>query len=104
VVAVHYPFIEGHDAKKRPALIVSTDELRVNHGIYWTAMITTAKAGARPEDVPVTDRKKAGLASDCVIRISRLTTLSDAQISHSLGTLTAKDRRAVTALLRKYLP
>ncbi|MFQ5984770.1 MAG: type II toxin-antitoxin system PemK/MazF family toxin [Alphaproteobacteria bacterium] len=104
VVAVDYPFIEGGEAKKRPAVIVSTDALHAAHGVYWTVMITTAKAGIRPEDIPVTDHRKAGLPEDCVIRVPRLTTLSDAQVSHRRGSIAPKDRYAVTALLKKYLP
>lgn len=104
VVAVPYPFIEGRESKRRPGLIVSSDGLRQRHGVYWMAMITTAKAGPKDEDVPVTDHTKAGLPEDCVVRVPRLATLSDAQISHRLGTITTRDRNAVTALLKKYLP
>ncbi|MCH7932334.1 MAG: type II toxin-antitoxin system PemK/MazF family toxin [Proteobacteria bacterium] len=104
VVAVYFPFLEGDEAKKRPALIVSSDALYAAHGVYWAAMITTAKAGVRPEDIPITDATKVGLPADCVIRAPRLVTLSDLQISHRLGSLTPKDRNAVSALLKKYLP
>jgi mRNA-degrading endonuclease toxin of MazEF toxin-antitoxin module len=104
VVAVHYPFIEGAEAKKRPALIVSSDALRAAHGVYWAAMITTAKTGARPEDVRIADPRKVGLPEDCVVRVSRMTTVSDAQISHRLGAVASKERAAVQALLRRYIP
>lgn len=104
VVAVSYPFIEGDEAKRRPAVIVSGDDLNASHGVYWVAMITSAKSGQRPEDIAVTDRRKAGLPESCVIRASRLTTLSDLQVSYRLGSIAAKDRRAVTGLLKKYLP
>ncbi len=36
--------------------------------------------------------------------VKRLTALTAAQISRRIGTLTAKDRRAVGAWLKKYLP
>ena len=104
VVAVNYPFIEGDEAKRRPALIVSSDTLRATHGVYWGVMITTARAGARPEDVAVTNHETAGLPEECVIRVTRLTTLGEVQISHRTGSITRKDRDAVAALLKKYLP
>jgi mRNA-degrading endonuclease toxin of MazEF toxin-antitoxin module len=104
VVAVAFPFVEGDAAKRRPAVIVSGDSLAVDHGVYWIAMITTAKAGIRPGDLPVTDHRKVGLPEDCVIRVSRITTLSEAQIARRLGSLTARDRTAVATLLRRYLP
>jgi mRNA interferase MazF len=103
VVAVEYPFIEGGEAKRRPALIVSTDRLPTRHGVYWAAMITTARAGTRADDIAVTNHARAGLPTDCVVRLPRLTTLSDAQIARRIGTLTAKDRNAVTRLLKLYL-
>ncbi len=104
VVAVNYPFIESDTAKKRPAVIVSSDALYASHRVYGTVMVTTAKAGVQPGDIPVTDHEKAGLPEDCVIRVPRLTTLSDLQVSHRRGSITAKDRKAVTALLKTYLP
>ncbi len=104
VVAVHYPFIEGTEAKKRPALIVSSEALYEAHRVYWAAMITTAKAGVRPGDIAIADCRKAGLPEDCVIRLSRVTTVSDAQISHRTGAVVPKDRNAVAALLKRYLP
>ena len=104
VVAVNYPFIEGDTAKRRPAVIVSTDSLYAAHRVYWTVMVTTAKAGVRRGDIAVTDHEKAGLPEDCVIRVPRLTTLSDLQVSHRRGSITVKDRKAVMALLKEYMP
>ena len=102
VVAVPYPFVEGTEAKRRPALIVSTDTLHERHGVYWAAMITTASAGTRIDDIPIMDLQVAGLPAECVIRLSRLATLGDAQISRRLGTLTARDRRSVLGLLKLF--
>ena len=104
VVAVNFPFIEGTDAKRRPALIVSSDRMRDGQQLYWIAMITTAKSGQRPRDIPVTNRERAGLPEDCVIRAARLVTVTDVQISRKLGDITPKDRAAVSALLRQYMP
>jgi hypothetical protein len=52
----------------------------------------------------VSDLRKAGLPEDCVIRLSRLATVSDGQIARRLGDITVKDRNAISALLRKYMP
>ncbi len=104
MVVAPYPFIDVGEVKHRPALIVSGDALHSTHHIYWIAMITTARAGRQPEDIPVTDRAQARLPEDCVIRVKRLTALNETQISRRIGTLTAKDQRAVGALLKRYLP
>ena len=104
VIAVHFPFIEGGEAKKRPAMIVSSDDLYATHNVVWAAMITTAKSGARRDDIAVTDRHAAGLPEHCVIRLSRLATLSDAQLSHRMGAITPQDRNAVAAVLGRFPP
>ncbi len=104
VVAVHFPFVEGTDAKRRPALIVSSDRLHTEQGIYWIVMITTAKSGRRTSDIPVTNLERAGLPEDCVIRVARITAVTDGQIARRLGDVTPKDRTAVGALLKRYLP
>jgi mRNA interferase MazF len=104
IVAVHFPFIEGTDAKRRPALIVSSDRLHAEHGIYWIVMITTAKSGQRTNDIPITNRERAGLPEDCVIRVARITAMTGGQIARRLGDVTPKDRSAVSALLKRYAP
>ena len=104
IVAVNFPFIEGTDAKRRPALIVSSERLHAEHGIYWIVMITTAKSGQRANDIAITNRERAGLPEDCVIRVARITALSDGQIARRLGDVTPKDRSAVSALLKRYAP
>ena len=102
VVSVNYPFIEGDTAKHRPGLIVSTDRLNATHGLYAVAMITTARAGIRKDDIPISDLNKAGLPVPCVVRTARLTTLNEAMIGRRAGTLTMKDRNAVAGLLRAH--
>jgi mRNA interferase MazF len=104
VVVVNYPFIEGDQAKRRPALIVSGGDLEKRHGVYWAMMITTAKAGARADDVPISNFETAGLPEPCVIRPTRLTTLAETMILRRLGTIAPKDRNAVAALLKRWLP
>ena len=103
VIAVPFPCIEGTEAKRRPALIVSAETLHAR-GLYWAVMITTAKAGVQLDDLPITEPAKAGLPAECVVRVSRLTTLSDQQIDRKLGTISPKLRSAVGSLLKRYAP
>lgn len=104
VVAVEYPFVEGHATKRRPALVVSAGALHDRHEVYWLAMITTAKAGVRPDDVRIADHVAAGLPEECVVRVPRLATLSAVQIARRLGSLGIKERRAVAGLLKRFAP
>jgi mRNA interferase MazF len=104
VVAVSFPFLEATDAKRRPALIVSADRLAQEQGLFWIAMITTAKSGPRRDDIPVSDIARAGLPESCVIRVARLATVTQTQIVRRLGEITPKDRNAVQSLLGRYAP
>jgi mRNA-degrading endonuclease toxin of MazEF toxin-antitoxin module len=104
VIAVNYPFVEGHSAKRRPGLIISGEALHLAHDVYFVAMITTAKAGQQKDDIPIRDHLAAGLPEACVIRMTRVTTLSDQQIDRRLGAIAAGERNAVQRLLKQYVP
>jgi mRNA interferase MazF len=104
VVAIDFPFLEGTDSKRRPALVVSSDRLRQDFGLYWVVMITTAKTQRRKDDILLTNRERAGLPQDCVIRVSRIAVISEELISRRIGDIVPKDRNAVQGLLRRYLP
>jgi hypothetical protein len=67
-------------------------------------MITTAKAGIRPDDIAIADQERAGLPQECVIRVSRIAAVSEDHVTRRMGDITTKDRNAVAALLRRYLP
>lgn len=84
--------VEGTDAKRRPALVISSERLHARHGVYWVAMITTAKSGARADDVAITDHTDAGLPEACVIRLARVATVSEDLIARRLGEIKTKDR------------
>ena len=45
-----------------------------------------------------------GLKHACFIRAGRLATVNDALVGRKLGEITARDRTAVAALFRVYLP
>lgn len=103
VVRVAYPFIEGDQTKHRPGLVVSTDTFHRRHQACYVAMITTAKAGLKPDDILITDNENAGLPEPCVIRVSCLVTLTTSQMSRRVGTIPAKDRNAAAVLLKKFI-
>ncbi|MEI9929842.1 MAG: AbrB/MazE/SpoVT family DNA-binding domain-containing protein [Rhizomicrobium sp.] len=52
VVTIDFPFVEATGSKRRPGLIVSSERLRSEYGVYWIAMITTAASGPLPSDIP----------------------------------------------------
>jgi mRNA interferase MazF len=104
VVVVDFPYVEGTEAKRRPALIVSSNGLAQTHGLYWVAMITTAKSGLQPGDIEITDPAEIGLPEKCVVRLSRLMTLNDARIVRGLKEIKPSTRNAVARQLKLFLP
>lgn len=104
VVRLTFPYLEGHDAKKRPALIVSTEPLTAKYRVLWAMMITTAKGGTLAEDIRIDDAEAAGLPDDCVIRPSRLFTISEDLLDRRLGAIKPHERNAVAAFLKRHMP
>lgn len=62
VVVVPFPFADRDDAKRRPALVVSSSEFNREHRQSVLAMITAAAGADWPSDVPLRDWTAAGLA------------------------------------------
>jgi mRNA-degrading endonuclease toxin of MazEF toxin-antitoxin module len=104
IVAVEFPFVEATGSKRRPGLIVSSDRLYGDYGWYWIAMITTAKRGHLSGDIAITSRERVNLPEDCFIRTAYIATVSDAQISRKIGSISAKDRIAVSGPLKRFMP
>lgn len=104
VVAVDFPFVEGMEAKRRPGLVVSTARQHEAHKLYWIAMISSAEAGERLDDILISDPEKVGLPLKCAIRVARLAAVSESRIQKRIGAISAKDRSAVLALLKRFAP
>ena len=104
IVAVEFPFVEATGSKRRPGLIVSSDRLYSDYGWYWIAMITTAKSGRLSDDIAITNHERMNLPEDCFIRTAHIAAVSDAQISRRIGTISPKDRIAVSGRLKRFMP
>lgn len=96
VVVVPFPFSDLPVAKPRPALVLSPMERNERGGTTVLAMITTAAAGERADDIPLNDLLAAGLRTPSVVRM-KLFTLDNRMISRRVGGLSDADRRAVRA-------
>ena len=105
VISVPFPFVEGHDSKRRPALVVSTDAFHRAHRACFGAMITTARhmQDLRPDDIPIRDLARAGLPRPCVVRVARVATFEWSEEIHPIGVLNPRDRQPVSRLLGLWL-
>ena len=103
VVVVPFPFTDGPNAKRRPALVLSAPESfgdRIGHSVM--AMITSAKNRSWPLDVPIEDLDAAGLPSASVIRM-KLFTLDHRLIVRTIGQLALADGERVRSSLDSLL-
>jgi mRNA interferase MazF len=102
IVAVPFPFTDRDAAKRRPALVISNERFNQSHQQLILAMITTATDDLWPSDVTLSNWQKAGLKVACRCRL-KLFTLDQSLILSTIGTLSAKDIKAVRAALAAYV-
>ncbi|MFU8878449.1 MAG: type II toxin-antitoxin system PemK/MazF family toxin [Wenzhouxiangellaceae bacterium] len=103
VVKVPFPFTDRPVHKFRPALVVSDHEEfggPVGHSVM--AMITSARHSRWPLDVIIEDLSAAGLPAPSLVRM-KLFTLDHRLIQSALGSIGARDRRAVSSALARLL-
>lgn len=104
VVIVPFPFTDRAEAKRRPALVLSSRASlgdRIGHSVM--AMITSAGNAPWPLDVPVSDLSAAGLPSPSVVRM-KLFTLDHRLVVRRAGRLAREDREAVSRAVGALLP
>lgn len=99
---VPFPFTDIDSAKKRPALVISSEKYHVNHNHCIMAMITSAKQSSWVDDIKITDIQCIGLSSSSVIRM-KIFSIGAKLIIEKLGTLNASDADLVIRNLEKYL-
>lgn len=104
VVVVPFPFTDSSRSKRRPAVILSSDEAfnrPAGHSVM--AMVTSARHTPWPLDVPILDQAAAGLPAPSVVRM-KLFTLDHRFIAGRAGTLSKRDRAALTFSLSRLFP
>lgn len=94
VVTVPFPFTDRRQAKRRPAVVLSSRRLSAHANQYVLAMVTSAHHERWPFDVLITDGAAAGLRAPSVIRW-KLFTLDAALIVRRVGSLAESDRRVL---------
>ena len=94
-----FPFTDKPNAKRRPALILSSAKIfnkKAGHSVM--AMVTSAQNDPWPLDVEITDLRSAGLPAPSVVRM-KLFTLDHRLVISKAGMLSAKDREQVAEVL-----
>jgi mRNA interferase MazF len=102
VVVVSFPFTDRAATKKRPALVLSSEQFNsgIRHSVM--AMITTASHSVWPLDIAIVNLKDSGLKTPSIIRI-KLFTIDHVLILKNIGHLSSQDRRSVELGLQSLL-
>ena len=102
VIVVPYPYSDRLAQKRRPALVVSNDDLHAL-GLIWAIMITSAKNSSQPKDFPLSDLARAGLSSPSIIRPSKIACLEPSRILRVAGTVSEVETTEICARARSFL-
>jgi mRNA interferase MazF len=104
VVIVPFPFTDGPETKRRPALVISPSDFNRASGHAIMAMITAANRSNWPGDVPL-DRDTSdqlGLQKACIIRM-KFFTIDNCLVIKSVAPLPVPHCRQVRAFLDRLL-
>jgi|GEM_PF-3736816 len=102
VISVPIANEDGHDNRRRPAVIVSTSKLAQDIGVHWACMITSQENAGQPGDIEIIDLETAGLKHSSVIRPSKMVTVETAE-ARRIGNLTAPAIERLEGTLKQYL-
>lgn len=108
VVRVLFPNSDLRTAKRRPALVIQSDQLKTGLSQTIVAMITSNLANAQnPSRVLISktspEGRQSGLRLDSVIMTDNLATILETEIDSVLGSLSQQVMANVSAALRHTL-
>jgi len=94
IVVVPFPFTDRATTKRRPALVVSSEEFFAQSKHVICAMITTAGQSAWESDIEIFEWESAGLPKASKVRF-KLFTLDGRFVLRHLGSLSGSDRQRI---------
>lgn len=102
VVVVPFPYSDRFAEKRRPALVVSNDEV-MSAGFLWLVMITTAQNSGMEQDIIIEDLSAAGLSRPSIVRPVKIANVEPSRIVRCAGRLGAEQAEAVFAAVRSFI-
>jgi len=94
IIEVPFPFSDLPRAKRRKALVISTQEFNKRNGNTILMMITSAEHSKWFNDVSISNWMKSGLKKPCIARM-KLFTLDNRLIILKTGHLTTEDQNRI---------
>jgi mRNA interferase MazF len=99
VVVLPFPYADRLAEKRRPALVVSSQELARQHAILWVTMITSAENAGWKGDVRIADPGRSGLRAPSIVRPAKLATVDISRIVRILGDIAENEFASVRAAI-----
>lgn len=101
IVVVPFPFTDSAQTRRRPALVLSSEDdfgNEIEHSVL--AMITSQKNTPWPLDCSIKNKKASGLSAPSVVRM-KLFTLDNRFILRKIGHLSKTDQNRVKQSLSR---
>ena len=102
VVVVPFPYSDRASEKRRPALVVSNDNIH-GLGYVWLAMITSAGQDPLRFDHAIDDIAGAGLSSPSIVRPTKIACVEPSRILRVAGRLAPEHVSQICAALRRFI-
>ena len=99
VVLLKFPFTDGQQFKKRPALVL----LDTQDGDIIVCRITS-KLHHTAFDVVIQEWQTAGLRLPSVVRIHKIATLEKNMVLAKLGMINEQDKESIRQVVKRLLP
>lgn len=98
VVLLAFPFTDLSTARRRPAVVLSTEAYNARHTDLVVAPITSSTILSQPEDCGLKDWTAAGLLHPSVVKAA-FATVAQSRAVRTLGALSADDLRRVEQMI-----
>lgn len=102
VVVVPFPFTVSVNVKRRPAVVLSSEEFHKQTNHMTLLMVTSAKHATWFGDHAIIDLNEAGLHVESIVR-QKIFTLDLRLIVDCIGKLSIKDRQSVVKNAQKHI-
>lgn len=102
VVVVPFPFTDSSNVKRRPAIVLSSEEFQKQTEHVTLMMITSSKHNHWYGDHELMDLKETGLKVDSIIR-QKIFTLDVRLILDCIGKISVKDKQVFIKNTQKHL-
>jgi mRNA interferase MazF len=91
IVTVPFPYADQLAEKRRPALVISSQDFHSRTGLAWVVMITSAKNPAWTDDITIRDHAACGLPAPSVIRPAKIATIDLNRVVATLGIIASAE-------------